>query len=289
MEERDISKIWHFDIEDLHVETVLDLGFWGIRSQLTTHIHAHSYYELMLCHAGAYDLELADGHRLTANREMAYLIPPETYHRTCGTPDAQKLAIRFCCTRLPVSGTVYNAFAAAMSQPTDIIPLPQPTELLRLTGSLQNALQKQGLAQGTYTRVLLQELMILLLRELCRSIPEQRSPEPLSEEATARRLRVDEYLFRHYAEPITQEDLAKEMHLSKRQLSRILQHLYNTSFRQRLIEIRLSNAARLLTVTELSGEEIATRVGYTSVSGFYEAFRKHYGVSVGKYRTRLFQ
>lgn len=288
MTDKTISPIWHFEIEDLRLEVVLDRGFWG-KNRLSTHMHAHSYYELLLCPFGSHSIELADGKQLPLDQSIAYLIPPEVYHRSTGEPGGKRLGIRFCCTQLPIQGSVYCAFIDAMASCTHPIPIDRPEELLRLTDHLQDALQNQGLAQMTYARVLLQELMILLLRSLCSSAQAPRKDPQPGKEATARRLLLDEYLFTHYQEPITQEDLAREMHLSKRQLSRILQQLYGTSFRQRLIEIRLSNAARLLTVTDLSGEEIAAQVGYTSVSGFYEAFRKRFGVSVGKYRTRLFQ
>jgi AraC-like DNA-binding protein len=81
--------------------------------------------------------------------------------------------------------------------------------------------------------------------------------------------------------------LAKKMNISKRQLSRILKQLFGTSFRQLLIDVRLNRAAQLLIETDASAEEIAAAVGYTSMSGFYSAFKDRFSISVGRYRKRF--
>ena len=53
--------------------------------------------------------------------------------------------------------------------------------------------------------------------------------------------------------------------------------------------MRLSHAVQLLTITDLPAEEIAGLVGYGSVSGFYDAFRKRYGVPAGSYKQQRFR
>ena len=57
------------------------------------------------------------------------------------------------------------------------------------------------------------------------------------------------------------------------------------SFRQLVIDIRMSRAVQLLSDTDLSIADVAYQVGYTSVSGFYEAFQKHYGIPPGSYKA----
>ena len=100
-----------------------------------------------------------------------------------------------------------------------------------------------------------------------------------------RRVKIENYLLFRYQDNITEEDLAAEMNLSKRQLSRVLQLTYGKSFRQLLIETRMHRAAQLLQEGGHSIEEIAYLTGYTSLSGFYSAFHKYFGVPVGKYRA----
>jgi AraC-like DNA-binding protein len=50
--------------------------------------------------------------------------------------------------------------------------------------------------------------------------------------------------------------------------------------------LRSSIAAELLLRTEFSISEISTKLGFTSSSDFYRAFRKQYGESPSEYRKR---
>ncbi len=102
-----------------------------------------------------------------------------------------------------------------------------------------------------------------------------------------RQIRIDEYFNTHYSESISEDDLAQHFNLSKRQLNRILQNIYNMSFREKLILVRMQQAKQLLLSTDHSIEAIAEMVGYSSLSGFYYAFRKTYNIAAGEYRKIL--
>ena len=86
------------------------------------------------------------------------------------------------------------------------------------------------------------------------------------------------------ANQITEDDLAAEISLSSRQLSRVFSDIYGMSFKEKLIEIRLHRAAQLLEQTELRVDEIAAAVGYGSPSGFHRAFNKYFGCTPFEYR-----
>ena len=129
---------------------------------------------------------------------------------------------------------------------------------------------------------LLQQIFLLLIDQLSAHRETQMAPDIPRD--PVRRLQLEEYLGENFRNPITEEALAHHMHLSKRQISRVLMEFYGKSFRKLLVEMRLQEAARLLRQTSLPIEEIAAQVGYTSVSGFYTAFRKTHGTTAGNYR-----
>lgn len=54
-----------------------------------------------------------------------------------------------------------------------------------------------------------------------------------------------------------------------------------------LAQWRMSVAAKLLRTTELSVEHVALSVGYESATAFGNAFRRHFLISPGRYRTQL--
>lgn len=279
--------IFLLEIGDLRIEAVLDSGFWN-NFQLSPNIHKHNYCELMLCQAGEFAIALENGTLYPMTQNHVCLIPPGIYHRTANaSPDARKLAIRFYCTRALTPGSMYNAFSMAMENRPALIPLGQQDMFLALSRQLCQELQSANLGWDSCAKAILTQLFVGFFRLLCKDVPSGAEPAP--EELSERRLVIEEFFFFRYADPITEEDLAAHMHISKRQLSRILQKLYGTSFRKLLIDMRLSQAAQLLTTTELSAEEISARVGYSSTSGFYEAFRKRYGVPAGSYHSHLFR
>lgn len=283
------NPIFLLDIEDLHIEAVLGGGFWG-NFQLALDIHSHTYFELMLCCNNGFSLALNDGSVLPMGTNDVCLIPPGVYHRSCDpSPSAKKMAIRFYCTRNLNPGNVFNTFTAAMASRSSLVHLGQQQELMRLTVLLRRELREDRLACNPCVQALLTQLFVQLLRILCKDIPVQTSTRKPPVELAGRRLAIEEFFNSRHAEPITEVDLAQHLHISKRQLSRVLQQLYGSSFRKLLIDIRLSHAVQLLTTTELNAEEIASRVGYNSVSGFYEAFRKRYGISAGSYKQHLFR
>ena len=275
--------IFHLDIEDMHIEVVLDNGFWNTFA-LAADMHAHTYYEVMLCPEGNLDIALSDGTVLALEPGSLCLIPPRVYHRSLGDTDTRKLAIRFLCTRNLKPGRMYGSCFSVLEHRTAPIPLGVQPELNAIVRDLCAELQQPGLATEACAQNLLSLLLIGIFRKLCRDDGIV-SPTALPHQVTDRRLAIEEFFNTNFHLPITEEDLAAQVHLSTRQLNRVLRQLYGMSFRQLVIDIRMSQAVQLLSTTELSIAEVAYKVGYTSVSGFYEAFQKHYGIPPGNYKT----
>ncbi len=85
---------------------------------------------------------------------------------------------------------------------------------------------------------------------------------------------------------VTISSLAKELNLSVRQVNRILKEEFNTSFHKKLTEVRLMHAKKILLKTDRTVEYIAMRIGFSSVSGFFIAFKKEFGMTPAKYRKQ---
>ena len=281
------ERVFVFDIRDLHLEAVLDGGFFD-KYALESVVHSHSYHELMLCREGQFTMAATE-HSQRLQKGEVCLIPAGCYHNTRdASPEAQKLAIRFHCTETSGGDGLYRAFRDALRQNPGILHLEASAQISALAEQLRQESRTGALAWEVSAQAILTQMFITILRSLLREFPPEKEAL-IKNTADSRRLRIEFYLHTHCAQPITEIDLAQHMHVSKRQLSRILQQLYGTSFRKLLIDVRLSRAAQLLGTTELSADEIASQVGYHSVSGFYDAFRKKYGTSVGRYRQNAFR
>ena len=87
-------------------------------------------------------------------------------------------------------------------------------------------------------------------------------------------------------EPITLQELASYVNLSRRQLERLfLKNLHSTPSRYYL-KLRLDRARRLLKQTSRSIVEITSMCGFVSTTHFSRCYRKYMGVSPKGDRTR---
>lgn len=95
---------------------------------------------------------------------------------------------------------------------------------------------------------------------------------------------LDTYISSHYCEDIRLEDLAKEICLSSRQVSRIISREYGCTFSQLVNKKRLYTACMMLKHTDLPIRNIALSVGFQNENYFSTCFSGKYGVSPTQYR-----
>ena len=289
-------KTFSLNLCDCTVICMLDDGFF-YPSKLTADPHTHLAYELHFCQEGSYRVTLAKTDRvLTVRPGWALLIPPNCYHSAhmCHTESnkekhwteesVKKYTLRFRIEQKAAEPSLYGPLCRVLQQRAVLTALPEGERYFRqiyneLRSGMPYAVQAAELA--------LQSLFLQLFRTLLRSgAPEtaRTGEDPENDADLVRCERIIRYLDAHYALPITERELAREMHLSVRQLSRIFSQRFRATFRQVLGQIRLHHTRKLLTRTALSVEEIAVRVGYGSPSTLYTAFKEAYGMSPRQYR-----
>ena len=95
------------------------------------------------------------------------------------------------------------------------------------------------------------------------------------------------FIQNHYLEPITMDDLAKDLGYSYHYTSHLFRSCFSRGFREIITEHRLSAAAALLREKKLSITQIASECGFSTIRNFNLAFREHYRMSPGEYQHRL--
>ena len=90
------------------------------------------------------------------------------------------------------------------------------------------------------------------------------------------------YISENYHKPITVESLAQSFFVSKAKLNRDFKSLMGNTLKQHILDVRISNAMRLLTKGE-SVIDTAHKCGFTDESHFIKTFRERVGSSPGKY------
>lgn len=106
---------------------------------------------------------------------------------------------------------------------------------------------------------------------LCKDIAETKV-ELLT--VTNREFIIHEFFENRYNQDVTVLDLAKELNLSKKQTSRLVERYIGAGFSAALTSYRLNAAKQLLTSDKsLTMSDAAELVGYRSYSGFWKAFK----------------
>lgn len=92
------------------------------------------------------------------------------------------------------------------------------------------------------------------------------------------------WMEQHLAEPLNLEEIARRARWSTRTLSRRFREQTGTTPGQWLLSARMRRAQQLLETTDLSVEQVATEVGFDSVSAFRDRFHRQLSTSPAAYR-----
>jgi AraC family transcriptional regulator len=195
------------------------------------------------------------------------LIPPRTPHIT-GFP-APALAGSLCISTKLVSECLDVYAPRARLQPGISGASAKLYALAhRIAAEVSGASPDAGLAVEALT-----EAAIIMLA---------RAPTPLGahRKAADPRIRVAlDAIASHYANPLTVEELARTVGMSRFHFSRLFREQVGRSPYQHLLATRLDSAARLLRARECNVTEAALTVGFQDLSRFSQAFRRHLGCS----------
>lgn len=96
-----------------------------------------------------------------------------------------------------------------------------------------------------------------------------------------------QYIQNHIDSRITVDDLAKHCHLSKRTITRHFLEYYHTPVAEHILQLKLREAAFLLTNSTFSLVEISNQLAFSSQSHFSVAFKKKYNFTPQQYRERF--
>lgn len=101
---------------------------------------------------------------------------------------------------------------------------------------------------------------------------------------TERIRRIMEYIQAHYAEKITLEELAEQIHLCRSESCRLFKRYMKESMFDYLLDYRIERSLELLRRPELDVTQIAGQTGFTSPGYFSKIFKRKMGCTPLEYR-----
>ena len=160
---------------------------------------------------------------------------------------------------------------------------PDHSEVLDLIGEIYTAFREKNVCFEMTVQRNISRIFEYIFRNF-ESLP--RSEESrIQLTAQIRIQKMLTYIYEHYADAVTLEDIAGAANISRSEAGRCLQTYMNCSPVDALIRHRLQTARRLLNETTLTLQEISYDCGFHSVNYFSRQFKKLYGYAPSKNRT----
>ncbi|MCI8957248.1 MAG: AraC family transcriptional regulator [Eubacterium sp.] len=129
---------------------------------------------------------------------------------------------------------------------------------------------------------LLQSILLEFFYVLTKDIEIERKDEKTKESLYVEQ--AVKYIRNNYSKPIKVADIASYVCVNRSYLYKMFEKSLEMSPQEFLSRFRISRAKELLTVTELSIEEIAISCGYSDALVFSKSFKKQMGVPPSVYR-----
>ncbi len=247
-----------------------------MRRDWDTKRHCNAEYELHVILEGGCTLDVDDApFALLAG--TAALVAPGAYHLPTLQPGGFD---RFSLAFSPPEGRLGASLAKAVRS---CATSPLPPEALDACRDFY----REAAASLPFREELLQLLAARLLICVFRALEVW---EPLSSARGERRktsprtMIIDDFFEKNFVDSSGEAALAALLHLSRRQLARVLREHYGVGFREKLLQARMDHAGWLLRSTDKRVSEISALAGYSSEAAFFKAFREHYATTPLKYR-----
>jgi len=234
--------------------------------------HQHGHMQITVPLAGRMHLQIGSEQQLIGP-EASILLPSKVPHSVSYLDGG----LDFLCVSLPgewledIGRSI--GCAADLGRPWVVAdPFLWP-----LARQLASEVDRPGPGAERCLTLGLEQMGLLLMRGLIREDARPRTDPRI--------LRAVDRILRDFAEPLTVEELAREVHLTPRHFERMFKTVVGTPPKRYLVDVRLRVARELLESTDLAIATIALDVGFNYPAHFISTFRAAEGLTPTAYRT----
>lgn len=240
-------------------------------TDMTFPAHLHRAVELVLVQDGVMEVTAQNQTRMLRKNEIA-LIFPEIIHSYRTQSFSRSI---FCIFSPSLIKEYYHMLCRSLPQCPFFSFPGSETDLVTAFNRILQYADKVFPISVAWLNLILTYLMseaVLIPRD--------------SQYSTDIGYRIISYLSNHFQEPLTLNQVARELHFNKYYISRTISSRLHCSFREYVNRLRLDYAARLLRETNRSIMEIWQEAGFESQKTFNRTFLSCYGVTPSQYRTK---
>jgi len=143
-------------------------------------------------------------------------------------------------------------------------------------------LMEMGLREKNKSEPLMQGYVLLIMSKLLPLLPLRDTPKNSANTLQTVLLYVNE----HYTESLNRTDIAAAVGYSESYLSHLFSDMLHTTLSDYIVSLRINDALRLLSGSEMTISQIAISLGFGTIRSFNRAFQKKMNTSPSAYRTR---
>ena len=271
-----------FHINDLMLE-VLWVAFPAERDPRMQHgehqrpkWHSHSFCEAHYCIEGSYTYRLADGKKLRMTAGDTIFIRENVEHEQYAVEEgSRKFSIAY---RLTEDRAVYNR--RALRQALDAMVIRDEGRLFELFERISEEFNAQRLGY----RDVIGSLLYQIAMEYERHISAKPSEDAVATRINQRAEEIMLFINGNLTVNITTTDVAGALHLSKRQINRVVLKEFGTSCNNVIRQAKHKKAQELLLYSDKSIQDIASLLGYSNVYSFSKFFKSQEGMPPALFR-----
>lgn len=250
--------------------------------------HTHDFIEIVYVMSGNAVEKVNDGEYEVGRGDLIFINYQSTH---TFVPNGEFSYINICFKPDTVDSliTPENAFALLQLTAFDELRRENEDGMVSFTGKerdeierlLQNMLSEYR-SENSFRRTVLESYMNILLVKILRKT----AAEPHSAERSGTWREIADYIDHNLGDELNLSALAQKCFYNPSYFSRIFKEHFNMSLTEYINHRRVELAKKLLSKGDISVEEIAYRVGYSSKSSFYRVFTLITGTTPSEYKKQ---
>lgn len=262
----------------------------NVKKGVSAHAHTHFFSEIHYFSEGG--ATVYTGEKIFLSNSDFLLVAPHCYH---GTDDATDNALRWCVSielhqveKSSKTERTYAYFSEIFSKRKSVVLRNQKKLSARLSIIL-----KQLKKTDPLSKFKLKNLFSLWILDFCEAVCKKQkiSATPFfsyskeKEEEDRLIFKLDGMIGSSFSS-LTLQKLSNDLFIGKKQIEAIVKKRYGVTFKQAIIALRIENIKKQLVETDEPIKKIVQKYGYTNLTSFYVAFKKHVGLSPNEYRKQ---
>ncbi len=250
----------------------------GARHFNMSYLEIHSFYEVYYLMSGERKYFIEDTIYKVEEGDVV-IIPPNVIHRSIGEGDGRYSRILVGVPTQVFEPEMISEFESALNGYILNIPPKHRKFFEQILEKAEYEYEKKDSYSEYLINNMVNEMLIFLIR-----VNKGMEFQPSGIESDRLISRAAQFISLNHEFPLTLDEVASEVGMSRTYFSKLFKRKTGFGFSDYLAGVRITEAARLLTETDLDITTIATQCGYSDSSYFTSVFKKIKGVTPIKYR-----